>query len=289
MDIRQSKFWQIYLEKLGWKIINMGGTRVYVRKILFGSVIKIPKANPPINFNEIEKIAKKEKSFFVKIEPNVTVENKNLGKTLKSKDFTEDSWSLQPTKTLEINLVPTEEELLKNMEKDTRYSIRRSQREGVVVEKSQDIETFVSLHVQTSKRQRFWVSTRDSKSLWNSLPEENKTILFAKKNGEILAGAFLIFYNEKAYYYQAGSTAKKRELLAPYLVVWESIKLAKEKGCEKFDFEGIEDKRIKVTKKWKGFTHFKRGFGGYEIEYLGSFVKYYNPVVKLIFSFNRFF
>ena len=175
------------------------------------------------------------------------------------------------------------------MEKDTRYSIRRSQREGVVVEKSQDIETFVSLHVQTSKRQGFWVSTRDSKSLWNSLPKENKTILFAKKDGEILAGAFLIFYNEKAYYYQAGSTAKKRELLAPYLVVWESIKLAKEKGCEKFDFEGVVDKRIKVTKKWKGFTHFKRGFGGYEIEYLGSFVKYYNPVVKLIFSFNRFF
>ena len=155
MDIRQSKFWEIYLEKLGWKIINLGETRVYVRRILFGSVIKIPKANPPINFNDIEKIAKKEKSFFVKIEPNVTIEDKNLGKTLKSNNFTEDSWSLQPTKTLEINLAPTEEELLKNMEKDTRYSVRRSQREGVVVEKSQDIETFVSLHVQTSKRQRF--------------------------------------------------------------------------------------------------------------------------------------
>ena len=289
MDVRQSKFWQVYLEKLGWKIIEMGETRVYVRKIPFGSVMKVPRVESPINFNEIEKIAKKEKTFFVKIEPNVISEDKSLSTTLKSKGFVEDSWSLQPTKTIEINLLPTEGELLQNMEKDTRYSVRRSQREGVHVEKSQDIDTFVKLHIQTSKRQRFWVSTNDSKSLWSSLPKENKTILLAKKDGEILAGAFLIFYEGKAYYYQAGSSAKKRELLATYLVVWEAIKLAKANGCEKFDFEGIVDKRIKVTKKWKGFTHFKRGFGGYEVEYLGSFVKYYNPIVRLIFSFNRFF
>lgn len=289
MDVRQSKFWQIYLEKLGWKIIEVGETRVYVRKIIFGSVIKIPRVDPPIDFGGIERIAKKEKAFFVKIEPRVSSKDKSLRKTLESKGFKEDSWSLQPTKTIEINLIPTEDELLKNIEKDTRYSIRRSQREGVKVEKSQDIDAFVKLHIQTSRRQKFWVSTRDSKSLWSSLPKENRTILFAKKDGEILAGAFLIFYNDISYYYQAGSSAKKRELLASYLVVWESIKLAKEKGCKKFDFEGIEDKRIKVTKKWKGFTHFKRGFGGYEVEYLGSFVKYYNPLVKLIFSLNRFF
>ena len=119
MDVRQSKFWQIYLEKLGWKIIKVGETRVYVRKIIFGSFIKIPRVDPPIDFGGIERIAKKERAFFVKIEPNTPNENEHLKKTLRSRGFVEDSWSLQPTKTIEINLIQTEDELLKNMEKDT--------------------------------------------------------------------------------------------------------------------------------------------------------------------------
>lgn len=289
MDIRQSKFWVSYLEKLGWKKVQITNSNAYVRKILFGSIAKIPRVSPPISFKEIDTLAKKEGALFVKLEPNVDDSNKKLKKELASSGFQEDNWSLQPTKTIQIDLSSSEQELIKNMEKDTRYSIRRAQRERVVVEKSEDINTFLSLHKETSRRQRFWVSFEDSKALWNSLPDDNREILFAKKDGEILAGAFLIFYDQMAYYYQAGSTAKRRELLAPYLIVWESLKLAKEKGCKKFDFEGIVDQRIKATKKWRGFTHFKRGFGGYEVTYLGSFVKYYNPVIRLLFSLNKFF
>ncbi|MBU1323407.1 peptidoglycan bridge formation glycyltransferase FemA/FemB family protein, partial [Patescibacteria group bacterium] len=55
----------------------------------------------------------------------------------------------------------------------------------------------------------------------------------------------------------------------PTLLVWEAIKLAKKLGCKRFDFEGIDDKR------WPGFTRFKKSFGGIEIEYRGSFSKYF--------------
>ena len=65
--------------------------------------------------------------------------------------------------------------------------------------------------------------------------------------------------------------------------------IAKKRGIKIFDFEGIIDPRIKATRRWHGFTHFKRGFGGEEVTYLGSFIKFYNPVIKLIFSLNRFF
>ena len=288
-DIRQSDYWQIYLEKLGWKTVDTDSRKIFIRKIPFGSLIKVPRVESKIPFSEIDKVAKKEGAFFVKLETNSSVGDEKILTELKSNKFQIDSWGLQPTKTIVIDLNPPEEMLLKNMEKDTRYSIRRSVREGVVVEKSLDIDKFLKLHKETSKRKGFWTSERESKLLWNSLPSENKMILFAKKNKAILAGAFLMFYDNKAYYYEAASSKQNRELLAPYLVVWEAIKLSKEKGYKEFDFEGIIDPRIKATKKWAGFTHFKRGFGGKEVTYLGSFVKYYNPIVKLIFSLNRFF
>ncbi len=288
-DVRQSPLWQSYLEKIGWRGTALGQQRAYIRKIFFGSIIKIPRVNPPILFAEIDHLAKKEKVFFVKLEPNVTGEDKGLIEKLGANGFVEENWSLQSTKTITIDLTSAEEDLLAKMEKDTRYSIRKSEREGVKVEKANDFEAFLKLHQETARRQKFWVSSGDSKALWKALPDENKALLLANKDGKVLAGAFLIFFEEVAYYYEAGSSSYRRDLLAPYLVVWEAMKVAKKKGCKKFDFEGIEDSRIPATKDWGGFTHFKKGFGGKEVTYLGSFIKIYNPVVKLIFLLNNFF
>ena len=287
-DIRQSLLWEGYLERLGWKTVLINSTRVYIRKIPFGSIIKIPRVDLVIPFEKIDEVAKKEKAFFVKIEPNVKIDDEKLFSTLASYGCQEESWSLQPTKTITIDLTQNEGELISNIEKDPRYSIRRSEREGVVVTESDEFEKFLKLHQETAKRQRFWVSYEDSKTLWESLPKENKTLLFARKDKEILAGAFLLFYEDTAYYYQAGSSKSRRDLLAPYLLVWESLRLSKARGCKIFDFEGIVDPRIKATRRWHGFTHFKRGFGGEEVTYLGSFIKFYNPVIKLIFSLNKF-
>src|SRR3989304_1764973 len=132
-DIRQSKLWQTYLEALGWKTILIDSTRIYIRKIPFGSLIKIPRVDPAIPFEKIDEVAKKEGAFFVKIEPNVKIEDKKLFSTLASYGYQEESWSLQPTKTITIDLAQDEGELISNMDKDTRYSIRRSEREEVVV------------------------------------------------------------------------------------------------------------------------------------------------------------
>ena len=44
-------------------------------------------------------------------------------------------------------------------------------------------------------------------------------------------------------------------------------------GAKILDFEGIFDERF-PNKKWKGFTHFKKSFAGYEVEYPGAFSKF---------------
>ena len=76
MDVRQSKFWQVYLEKLGWKKFSIGKNSAYVRKIPFGAIVKIPRVDQPIGFKGIGDLALAEKALLVKIEPNIISEDK---------------------------------------------------------------------------------------------------------------------------------------------------------------------------------------------------------------------
>ena len=66
----------------------------------------------------------------------------------------------------------------------------------------------------------------------------------------------------------AATNKKGRATSAQYLVVVEAIKESKRRGAKIFDFEGIYDPRYhKQTKGWRGFTHFKKSFGGEEVEF----------------------
>src|SRR4030042_24050 len=96
--------------------------------------------------------------------------------------------------------------------------------------------------------------------------------LTAQSQGKISGGTILLTNNSRAYYYYAFTSKEGRKKLAQYLLVWEAMKLAKKRGCQIFDFEGIYDKRFPV-KDWQGFSHLKKSFGGQEIEYPGVFIK----------------
>ena len=63
-----------------------------------------------------------------------------------------------------------------------------------------------------------------------------------------------------------------KKLFVPTALTWEAIISAKKEGKKVFDFEGIYDERV-PNKKWLGFTHFKKSFGGDVVEYPGCFVK----------------
>jgi lipid II:glycine glycyltransferase (peptidoglycan interpeptide bridge formation enzyme) len=53
--------------------------------------------------------------------------------------------------------------------------------------------------------------------------------------------------------------------MAPYLLQWESIRIAKEAGMKYYDFHGVDEE------KWAGVTRFKMGFGGERVEYPGTY------------------
>lgn len=285
-DIRQSEEWAKYLSHLGWQAekLKVKGEKfkVYIRELpLVGSVIKIqrPSVIPPIG--EIDKIAEKHSALFIKLEPPYQQFNH-----LTIKQFSPDSWPLLPSKTIWIDLNPDEEEILANFSKDGRYSIRKSERLGVAVRTSEDLKTFHNLFQTTGKRKNFWVPPFADLQAKIKAFENKFALLLAYQKSEVVAGALILFHDQVAYYHHAASNLKGRQLLAPYLIVWEAIKLAKKKNCQILDLEGIYDSRYRTYRRWKNISIFKRKFGGKEVEYPGSHIRFYNPVIKTIFRFG---
>lgn len=261
-NIRQAPEYSRYMESLGWCVGKEKNFRFFIRKIpILGSFLKIQRPLIPVTLQTLDRLSKKYHIFAATVD-------------------------YSPGKTLQLDITPSLQEILKQMKKDNRYEIRKAQKNNVIVEKSTDIEAFVKMWQKNALRRGFWIPfEKEIKCLYRSF-EKNALLLMAKHNGVYVSGALVLIYKETASYFHAASTSEGRQVSSPYLVIWEAIKQTKRHGCKIFDFEGILDPRDKNTKKWGGFTHFKKGFGGSEVEFPLAKTYFYNPILRF---FSKFF
>jgi len=297
-DLRQSDEWSRYICRLGWGVEKVGEAKVFIRKLpLIGSVGKIqrPSVIPPVE--EIDRIAKEHRVLFIKLEPSL--QQFNNFSSLRSErfafsesntiqQFESDNWPLLPSRTIWVDLQPDEDKIFANFSKDARYSIRKTQKVGVAVVCKAwpflDLHIFYELFRETGSRKQFWVPPEANLKAKVEAFKNKSALILAYHNEEPVAGALILFHDRVAYYHHAASNLRGRKLLAPYLIVWEAIKLSKKRGCHTLDLEGIFDPRYKIYRRFRKIGIFKSKFGGKEIEYPGSFIRYYNPIIKLVFE-----
>ncbi len=175
---------------------------------------------------------------------------------------------VQPSKTTILDLRKTEEEILFPMHHKTRYNIRLAKRYGVKVfrsEKEEHQKIFLNLLHQTAKREKFRIYSDDYYIRLLNFKSDFSRLYLAEHQNKILAAHLLIFFGRTATYLHGASSRENREVMAPYLLHWESIKEAKKSGFHFYDFWGIDEK------KWPGLTRFKMGFGGRKILCPGTF------------------
>ncbi len=251
-DIRQSPNYAKYMQSLGWIVEN----GAFIKKLWFTSIVKIQRPSV-INLEKI----KKYHPFLIKLEPS--------HQNLIPSGFHQDNWPLIPSKTLVLDINKI------NIGKDTRYEIRKAEKNGVNVKISSDLETFINLWHQHAKQKGFWVPLH--KEIRNLAAAFGKDCFLFMCSG---AGALVLKNGQTANYMYAFSTSEGRKVSAPYLVMWEIIKFCKSKKIKLLDLEGIYDERYpNSTKNWQGFTKFKMGWGGKIITYPGSWTKYQLPII----------
>lgn len=249
-DIRQSKNYARYMKSIGWIVEN----GAFIKKLWFTSVVKVQR------FSKINlEFLKKYHPFLIKLEPL---------KEIKIPGFKKDNWPLLPTKTLVLDLKKI------NLPKDTRYEIRRAEKNRLKTCESMDINTFYKMLQETMKIGRWSVPIqKEVTALYHAFAPNNSAILMTP-----VSGCLLIWDGDTAHYMYAANTVRGRELGAAYLTLWEAIKFCQRKKLKYLDLEGIYDERYKgSTKNWQGFTKFKMGWGGKIVEYPGSWTKYQLP------------
>lgn len=270
----QSKEWFSFQESYGREIVSFGScsgiSLSLPLKKEFIWIQKGPSKNADIK--ELIEKAKKTEAVFLRIEPENMDEKeakkygfkKVTGKTLLS-------GQKSPKKTLVLDISNEEEEILSQMKQKARYNIRLSERKGVKVEKTDDADTLYELLAKTAMRDKGYAphERKYYKEMIKSLPE-NTQIFVAKKDGESLAAVLVSFYGEVATYLHGGFSEKHRNLMAPYLCQWEAIREARNRGCKYYDFWGIAETDSEDD-PWAGITRFKKGFGGEEVSFAGSY------------------
>lgn len=273
----QSKEWEEFQKLYGRKTWRADGKLIIKHNFPLGfNYLYCPRPN--LNnessfFGEAGEITDQQRSIFLKIEP--ISENRDVPKEIIIKK----SQSIQPQKTVILDLIKSDGELLKSMHEKTRYNIRLAERKGIQINNFQfpinNFQTFWKLLSETAQRDNFRVHSKEyyQKLLSIHSEEFSNELFFAEYKGAVLGAALVNFYKKSgtAVYLHGASSSENRNLMAPYLLHWRIMEEAKKRGFTHYDLWGIDEKR------WPGVTRFKMGFGGQIVKYPESIDVVYKP------------
>jgi lipid II:glycine glycyltransferase (peptidoglycan interpeptide bridge formation enzyme) len=255
------------MQSIGWKIDKIGKNTLYIKSIpLLGKFAKLHRPQGNLSYKDLQLYKRTCNLRELAAEPDVTTTvNDNHSLNINTTPYL-------PTKTIVIDLTVSEETLLKRFVDSKKRGIKKAEKAGVEVIKG-TIEDFAFLKQKDYVFPLGYFMKKDLQKLYGSFPDENKCVLTAVYNGKIIASVLLFFFDKRAYYWQAVTTNQGRKLHAPTLLVWYALREAKKRNCSEFDFDGVYDSRFtQATKRWKGFTKFKEGFGGKEIVFPEPFL-----------------
>lgn len=228
---------------------------------------------------DLTAFGREQKALFIKIDPDVPVsfgepgsdefhENaagQSLLQYYRVQGWVHSPQQIQFANSVWISTEPSLDELLANMKQRTRYKVRLAEKKGVTVRRGgpADFEALADLYAVTSGRDGFLI--RDKAyylDVWQRFFSAGMlTPLIAEVEGEMVAAVMIFVTGSTARYVYGMSGPDHREKMPNYLLQWEAIKLAKEKGCTNYDLWGAPDEFTEEDRMW-GVYQFKRGLGG---------------------------
>ena len=311
MHILQTAAWGKLKEKFGWspKFIRQDqvGAMILVRRLpLRLSVAYIPRG--PVGsgawsdlWPAVDNLCRQEKAVFLRVEPDLWQPISDELFKQQFPGFVRTGNTIQPPRTVLIDLQDSEEDILMRMKSKTRYNIRLAKRKNVVIKSSTDVEIFHRMSLTTGKRDEFGVHNLSYYQRAYDLfaLHDDCILLIAEFDGQPLAGLMAFIQGETAWYFYGASTDQERNRMPAYLLQWEAIRWAKQKGCKVYDMWGVPDFPVTILEEeflnrsdglW-GVYRFKRGFGGEICRTVGAWDRVYHPIsyklYELVFNHRK--
>ncbi len=231
----------------------------------------------------LKKIARENNCVCIRISPCVenTETYKNIFSSCGGKPAAIHAMDAEYSWVLPLD--DTEEHILANMRKTTRYEIRRAPKLGVTIEKTTDpksLSVFFDLYNKTAIRHGFVEHTSIKEEFNVFAANGNALHIIGRIDGEPIASAIILFAGCEAIYHHGASELSSAP--ASYLVQWEAILEAKKRGMKTYNFWGIAPTE-NHHHPWYGLTQFKKGFGGQ----VRSFIHAYDFPLSLKYRFFR--
>jgi peptidoglycan pentaglycine glycine transferase (the first glycine) len=224
----------------------------------------------------------------VKLEPRLPAGAEALG-AFARRGLRETRETLQVGQTRIVELA-ADEALLAGFDKDTRYGVRRAEREGVVVETAESaddtaaIDALHGLVEETQRRAGFPMPPLERfRTAWRALAGADRAaIVEARREGELLASGLVVVEGRRSYYLFSGSRREERgepKRYASYVLQWAMLRLARERGAREHDLWGVAPPDAGPEHPWHGVGLFKKGFGGREVVWAGSWDLVVDPTL----------
>lgn len=303
----QAGLWAGFKSRYGWKAypltwVNAGeecvaAAMLLQRRIGPGlSMLYIPRG-PILDWSDrvvrqaviadLEKYCRQSRAIYLKFDPELILgygePGEEGGQVNAVSGDVEAEWlmrgwrrsenQVQFRNTVWLDLSGDEQAWLDSMKQKTRYNLRLAERKGVVVRRGseKDFHTLYRMYAETSVRDGFVIRDETYYTrLWTDFMAHDQAMpLIAEVGGEPIAGLFLFWYGQRAWYLYGMSTAEHREKMPNYLLQWEAMRLAKEKGALIYDLWGAPDHFDETDSMW-GVYKFKRGLGGRVIRTTGA-------------------
>lgn len=238
-----------------------------------GPILKDKKDLPEVihQLFRFYKLENKLPSVALRIAPLIenTLENQKL---FQKAGFIPAPMHVHAELTWMLDIQKSEEEILSGMRKTTRHAIKKAQTEGVRVEIISDssaINRFWPLYDATKDRHGFVpFSKAFIKSQADIFGKDNAMFFaIATHEGKDVAGALCLQFGDTVFYYHGASLKLPSNIPAAQLLQWEAIREAKKLGASRYNFWGVAPEGAK-NHPFAGITIFKKGFGGYAVDYL---------------------
>ncbi len=173
---------------------------------------------------------------------------------------------VQPMATRVVDLAADEDALWGDLRKKWRQYVNKARSGGVrVVDGGGDrLGDFYRIYRETADRAGFLIRSASAyRDVWEAFgPAGRARLLFAElPDGTPVATLFLVRAGSRVVEPYGGMTAAGADSRANYLLKWEAIRSSKEAGATVYDLWGLAH---------AGIAHFKTGFGGREVGYVGS-------------------
>ncbi len=181
---------------------------------------------------------------------------------------------IQPSATRIIDLAADEAALWGDLRKKWRQYVNKARSAGIVVTDAggDALPEFYRIYRETADRAGFLIRTEAAyRDVWEAFgPSGRARLLFARRpDGEAVATLFLVRSGDRVVEPYGGMTADGGDSRANYLLKWEAIRTSRERGAASYDLWGLAT---------GGIAHFKTGFGGREVRYIGAWDLVLDPL-----------